>query len=144
MFKKSQLPGGFQGEVLWAVFGVRDAGWCSGNLCAQPEVTILHLGWGLSSCRRAQRYCYVYSMRRNQDPAPLLYYCFLTSSPLFLHLLPSLISSCLNLLFGTQGRSRRLNEAYFLQTRNEDTERICTWESPTGSYSVSILTVKLN
>ena len=33
--------------------------------------------------------------------------------------LPSLISNCLNLPFGTQGRSRMLNEAYFLQTGNE-------------------------
>ena len=38
---------------------------------------------------------------------------FLTAPPL-----PSLISSCLNLIFGTQGRSWRLNEAYFLPTRN--------------------------
>ena len=30
----------------------------------------------------------------------------------------SLISCCLNLPFGTQVRSRRLNETYFLQTRN--------------------------
>ena len=35
-------------------------------------------------------------------------------SSLVLHPLPSLISSCLNLLLGTQGRSWRLNEAYFL------------------------------
>ena len=82
--------------------------------CAQPEVTILHLGGGLSSCRRY----YVYSFRRNQDPAPRLYYCFLTAPPFFLHSLPSLINNCLILPFGTQGRSRRLNEAYFLQTRN--------------------------
>ena len=34
----------------------------------------------------------------------------------FLHSLPSLISKYLNLPFGTQGRSKRLNEAYFLQT----------------------------
>ena len=37
-----------------------------------------------------------------------LHYCFLTAFPLFLHSLPSLISNCLNLLFGTQGRSKRL------------------------------------
>ena len=35
--------------------------------------------------------------------------------PAFPH---SLISCCLNLPFGTQVRSRRLNEIYFLQTRN--------------------------
>ena len=86
--------------------------------CAHPEVTILHLGGGLSSYRRTQRYCSVYSLRRNQYPAPRLHYCFFTAPPLFLHPLPSLISNCSNLPFLTQGRSRRLNKAYFLQTRN--------------------------
>ena len=46
-------------------------------------------------------------LRRNQDSLLLLYY-FLTASPLFLHPPTSLISNCLNLSFGTQGRSRRL------------------------------------
>ena len=45
------------------------------------------------------------------------------SLSLFLHPLPSLISNCLNLPFGTQGRSRRLDEAYFLQTRNSGHEK---------------------
>ena len=40
------------------------------------------------------------------------------SSSLFLHPLPCLISNYLNLPFETQGRSRRLDKAYFLQTRN--------------------------
>ena len=47
--------------------------------CAQPEVTILHLGGGLSSCRRTQRYYYICSLRRSQDPAPRLHYCFFLS-----------------------------------------------------------------
>lgn len=37
-----------------------------------------------------------------------------------LHLLPSWISSYLKLPFRTQGRSWRLNEACFLQTRRQD------------------------
>ena len=37
----------------------------------------------------------------------------------FLHPLPSLIKNCLNLPFGTQGSSSRLNETYILQTRNQ-------------------------
>ena len=53
-------------------------------------------------------------LEANQDPAPRLYYCSLTVPPLSLHALPSLISICFNLLFGTQGRFRRLNVAYFL------------------------------
>ena len=61
---------------------------------------------------------YIYSLRRNQDPALSPHYCFLTTPPLFLHSLPFLISNCLNLFFETQGRSGRLNEAYFIQTRN--------------------------
>ena len=37
-----------------------------------------------------------------------------TPPPLSLHLLSSLINKCLNLPIGTQGRSWRLNESYFL------------------------------
>ena len=58
----------------------------------------------------------LYSLR-NQDPAPRLHSCFLTVPPLFLHSLPSLISNCLNLPFGTQAMSRRLNDACFLRIR---------------------------
>ena len=48
------------------------------------------------------------SLKVNQDPAPRLSYCFLASLSWFLHPLPSLISNCLNLPFGTQGISQRL------------------------------------
>ena len=61
--------------------------------------------WVLISFRRTQRYCYVYSLRRNQDSSLSLYYCFLIA-PLFLHSYFSLISNCLNLLFGTERGSR--------------------------------------
>ena len=55
------------------------------------------------------------SLSRNQDPVwRLFHHLFL----LFLYSLPSLISNCLNPPFGTQGKSRRLNEAYTLQIRN--------------------------
>ena len=50
--------------------------------CDHPEVTILHHGGGLSACRRAQRYCYVYSLRRNQDPALITALLFLDCSSL--------------------------------------------------------------
>ena len=53
----------------------------------------------------------------NQDPLSRLYH-HLIVPPLFLYPLPSLISNCLNPPFGAQGRSRRLNEAYILQTGN--------------------------
>ena len=37
--------------------------------CSQPELTIFHLGGDLSSCRRTQRYSYIYSLSGNQDAA---------------------------------------------------------------------------
>ena len=57
-------------------------------------------------------------LQENQNPAPRMHYCILIDLPLFLHSLTSLIWNCLNLPFGTQWRSRGLNEAYFLQRRN--------------------------
>ena len=94
-------------------------GWWWGNRaelqgsCVQPEVTILHLVGGLSSCRSTQRYCFVFPWG-GRGPC----FNFLIDPSLFLHSFPSLISNSLNLPFGTPGGSRRLNEAYFLQTRN--------------------------
>ena len=56
-----------------------------------------------SSCRRAQGYIFrSNSSSRNQDPAPRLRYCFPAAPPFFLHPLPSLISTRLNLPFGMQ------------------------------------------
>ena len=52
-------------------------------------------------------------------PAPRLHSGLLPAPPWSPHPLPSLTSTCLNLPFGTQGRSWRLNEAYFLKTRSE-------------------------
>ena len=48
----------------------------------------------------------------------------------------SLISKCLNLPFGTQERSWRLNEAYFPQTRNGGHRKPFVPRSPTVSNSV--------
>ena len=58
---------------------------------------------------------------------PQVYIIFFLTSPLSLHPLPSLISNCLNLPFGTQGRSQRLNEAYFLQTRKGEALFCVQW-----------------
>ena len=63
---------------------------------------------GVQFCRRTQRYCYVYSLRRDQDPAGKLHECLLTAPLWSLHPLPSLISNCSKLPFGTQGKSWRL------------------------------------
>ena len=84
--------------------------------CVQSEFTILHLGGGSSFVELKDIVMHI-SLNRNQDPVSRLYH-HLIVSPLFLDPLPFLISNCLNPPFGTQGRSRRLNEAYILQTRN--------------------------
>ena len=65
----------------------------------------------------------MYTLRGNEDPVPWLHCCFLAAPPLFLHPLPSLISNCLNLPFGTQGRGHR---------------KAFVPRSPTGSCLVSI------
>ena len=57
--------------------------------------------------------------------------------PLPLRPVPSQISTCLNLPLGTQGRSRRLNEAHFLRTRNGGPRKACVPRSPTGPCSVT-------
>ena len=72
-------------------------------------------------------------------PGKPLHYCFLTAPPLFMHSLISLVSNCLSLPFGIQGRSRRRNEAYFLQTRNRGHRKGLYREGRTGSCSVSLL-----
>ena len=75
---------------MHVIYNFHQNGWFRGNRvllqesCVQLKVTIFHLNRGLSSYWRNQRYCsvyYVYSLRKNQDPAPRLHYCFLTDSP---------------------------------------------------------------
>ena len=66
--------------------------------------------------------------------APLSLDC---SSPMSLHPLPFLISNCLILPFGTQGRSWRLNEAYFQQIRNGGLRKAFEPRSSKGPCSIS-------
>ena len=92
---------------LWADFLL--IAWWWGNRvmfqesCAQSKVNILLLVGDLPSYRRTQRYYYICSLRKNQDPVPC---CTIVS---WLLSLTSLISNCFTLHFGTQGRPRRLN-----------------------------------
>ena len=72
--------------------------------CAQPEVAILYLGGSLSSHRGTQRYHYMHSLKRNQDPATWLHDSFLTAPPLLSHPLLSLISNYLNLYLWNSGK----------------------------------------
>ena len=97
--------------------------------------------WGFQYLQNSSKIPCVYPLRGNQDPAPRLHYCFLTAPPLSLHPLPSLISNCLNLPFGTQERSGRLDEAYFLQTRNRGHRKASVPRSLQGSWTVKKQTV---
>ena len=85
--------------------------------CSQPEVTILRLGGGPSSVEELKDIVMHTFLSRNPDSVSRLYH-HLIVSPLFLYPFPSLISNYLNPPFGSQGKSRRLNEAYILEARN--------------------------
>ena len=114
-FYRQNMGGGLQGVspssdclvVRWqgGVPGVSIISLCfqpvwSPRIHPQPEVTILPLGAGLSSCRRTLEMC-IRSHRRSQARAPSLHSSF------FLPSLTPLVGNCLNLPFGTQGTSRR-------------------------------------
>ena len=73
---------------------------------------------------------YVYPLRGNQNIGPRLDYCFFWQPlpHLFIPSFPYL--DCLNLLIWTPGRSWKLSEAYFLQSRNRSTERLLCPETP--------------
>ena len=79
----------------------------------------------------------MYPLGGNQDPAPGLYYCFLTVPPLSLHPLLSLIINCLSLSLGSQGRLCRLKEVHFLKTRSGECRKAFVPRSPTGPCSVA-------
>ena len=117
-----------------AIFGVRAAGfvtffffffdWLVGKQkSCVPEILCLvwsyHLppGWWLQFCWRTQKTLGCVGLwvgTRTLSEGCTTIWMFL----LFLYFLPSLICSRSNLPFGTQGRSRRLNEVYILQIRN--------------------------
>ena len=84
----------------------------------QQAVGIFHL-LGASVLQKSSK-LFCVSSKGDQGPVPRLHYCFLTAPPLSLHPLLSLISNCLNLPFETQGGSRRVNEAYFLPRRKQE------------------------
>ena len=60
------------------------------------------------------------SLEAEPGPAPRWHYCFLTVSSWSLHPLHSLVSSCLNLSFGTQGRSWSLKLIPYRQETQEN------------------------
>ena len=113
---------------------------------AQPEVIILYLGRDLSSCRKTwELYCYIHPLRRYQNTAPRLQYCFLTALPLFLHSLPSLIRNFDSVLL----ESRETLGVWSLFPKNEKwvpQKAFCihNLEGLTGCCLVSHLNFDLN
>lgn len=123
-----KLPYGVGGEVsigkIWCegwgcvtffwLVGGEIAGWCSRNVVLRlklPSSTWLEAlvpGKGLKDI-----VTYIPG-----GGTRTLIYCCPKALPLFLHSFPSMIAKCLNLSLGTQGKSRMLDESYFLSTRN--------------------------
>ena len=72
-------------------------------------------------------------------PCPKAALCFLANPPVSLRPLPSLISNCLNLPFGNQGRSWRLVSVPYKQGMGKACwhRKAPVPRSPAGSFSVS-------
>ena len=95
--------------------------------------------WGFQSLQKSSKILLSISLEGEPGHCPKASLLFLlTVSPLTLHPLPSLISNCLNLLFGIQGRSRRRTEAYFLLPRNGRHRKVLVPISTIGPWSVSV------
>ena len=95
------------------------------HACGQQTVNFFHLVGGSQYLQNSLKILLCVSLDGNQDPAPRLHYCF---SWLFLPCLciPSLpwLASVWTCPVGTQRRSWRLNEAYFLLSRNGGHRRL--------------------
>ena len=108
-------------SVTWLVHGQPQISAWSGTWsvhdlsCDQCMIShVMRAEWlHFSICKTAQRYCCIYPLRGNQDSAPRLHFCFLTSPPLSPYSLPFLISNFWNLPFGTQGKSWKLKVKSF-------------------------------
>ena len=120
----------FREDFLKAKFGVRAAGRVTFFWLVGGEVTgrcSRNLGLSLKLSIPSSTLVGALVLQKNskillclfleEEPGHCPKYVW-TAPPLFLYSLTFLISNCLNLPFGTQRRSWRLNEAYCLQTRN--------------------------
>ena len=102
--------------------------WCP-RACAQPEVTILHLGGALVPIEDlSDMHCCVPHLWRKQDTGPLLQYCF------FPRVLTDLNSSCWN-------SGKVMEDENLLSTKRKLGTRkyICSWEGPTGPTGIQSL-----
>ena len=75
--------------------------------------------WGFQFCGRTQRLLIGVFLEEEPGTTPRLHCCFLTVPSWSLHPLTSMISNCLHLPFGTHGKSRKLNEGYFLKKKKK-------------------------
>ena len=97
------------------------------------------------SIRTRCLYYYVYPFEREPGSSPKTVLLFLDCSSLVFASPPFLISNCLNLSLGTQGRSWRLNEACFLRTKKWGTQKgFCAQEPHRAllSYRITAVLVK--
>ena len=162
MLKRPELPSGFQGRVfkcnIWGkgcslltffwLAGGKLTGWCFGNLNHQPSCSNQSGVYMLVVSTESPSFTWVgvlVSAEQLKDMHQIvmyipwggtrtLFYCWTIAFPLLLHSLTSLISNCLSLLFGTQGRPRRLKPF----STNKKWRGFCTQEGPTGCCLVSI------
>ena len=109
------------GELAW---------WCSRNLGFSMKLPSSTWVGALVPAEELKG-IYIYILLEEEPgPCPMTALLFLDCSSFVSASPPMPINICWNLNFGTQGRSRRLNETYFLQTRIGGTERICALEDP--------------
>ena len=73
--------------------------------------------------KNSKVFCYVYSLRGNQDPAPQLHCCFLTAPLLFLSSLRFLVSNCLNLPFETWGKVKEDEQSLYPTDKKRGTQK---------------------
>ena len=140
VFKSPKLPTGSQGRVFkcniwddscslrtffWLVGG-KLTGCCFGNLNHQPScsnqcgvymhgVPVIYLSRGVLVSAEL-KYMHQIIMYIPSEATSTLFYCWTIAFPLFLFSLTSLISNWwLSLLFGAQGRPRRLKPFFYKQ-----------------------------
>ena len=106
--------------------------WCLGG----PRIGSDDPSFGIKNVSSASSTCWgfqffeglkdiVMYISRSQNPASRLHYCLLTLPPWSLHALPSLITDCLNLLFGAQGMSWRLKPIPPKQEMGDTEKLVC-------------------
>ena len=86
-------------QTFFGLVGGEVKGWCYRSLVFSQNLP--SCTWvGTLIPAEELKDCYVHSLKWSEDPDQRLHHCFLIAPPLFLHSLPSLISSCWKLPFG--------------------------------------------